>query len=189
MRGFQEDLDQNCPRDAVTIQREGRSNDPPRQASWSMGRILYAGMRSFEKVASWKMIDNTVAQGVTVDLQTPPVLQLNLTVVGQVVDVHFTVRLILIGLDHGPVCLRVSRCVCSWHSPCWTRCSENSGVRSTHSAREPSSNRWNKGNRVSLHVTHRRHSWQRGKAIGDELSDSNDATLYTSSLPFHAFPS
>jgi hypothetical protein len=59
------------------------------------------------------MIDNTVAQGVTVDLQTPPVLQLNLTVVGQVVDVHFTVRLILIGLDHGPVCLRVSRCVCS----------------------------------------------------------------------------
>ena len=57
------------------------------------------------------MIENIVTQGVTVDLQPPAVLQLELAVVGQLLHVLSTVRLILeIKLDHGPACLRVVLC-------------------------------------------------------------------------------
>jgi hypothetical protein len=65
-----------------------------------------------------RTIDIIVAQGVTVDLESPVVLQLELGIVGQLVDIDSTIRLTLeIKLDHGPV---------------WTTCPENSGIRSSH---------------------------------------------------------
>ena len=74
--------------------------------AWEVSCILDSGASS--TVLSSKMIDNIVAQGVTVTaITTLGGSSVRACRVGQLVDVHSTVRWTLeIKLDHRPICLR-----------------------------------------------------------------------------------